>query len=83
MYNGNAVENVHANATPLAKPTERVLLYFLLIILAKNPNIKAKARKRSIAYPIIKSWEISNKTEVDNEIMKKNLKIFPAIQPFA
>ena len=82
MYNGSAVENVQANAIPLARPTERVFLYFLLIIFAKNPNINAKARNRSIAYPMINSWEIFNKIEADNEIIKNNLNIFPTIQPF-
>ena len=53
MYIGSAVENVQANAIPLASPTERVLLYFLLIIFAKNPNINAKAKNKIIAYPII------------------------------
>ena len=76
------MENVQANAIPLAKPDERVLLYFLLIMFAKNPNINAKARNRIIAYPIIKSWEISNKMEVDNDIIKNSLKILPAIQPY-
>ena len=76
------MENVQANAIPLAKPDERVLLYFRLIMFAKNPNINAKARNRIIAYPIIKSWEISNKIEADKEIIKNNLKIFPMIQPF-
>ena len=71
------MENVQANAIPLAKPDERVLLYFRLIMFAKNPNINAKARNRTIAYPIIKSWEISNKIEADKEIIKNNLKIFP------
>ena len=49
MYIGSAVENVQANAIPFANPTERVLLYFLPTIFAKNPNINAKARNRSIA----------------------------------
>jgi|TARA_Y100001980_G_C14231250_1_gene83516 hypothetical protein len=53
MYIGSAVENVQANAIPLANPTERVLLYFLLIIFDKNPNINAKVRNKIIAYPII------------------------------
>ena len=82
MYKGNAVEIVQAKATPLAKPTDSVLLYFLLIIFDKNPNINAKARNRIIAYPIINSWEISNKMEVDNDIIKNSLKILPAIQPY-
>ena len=55
------MENVQANVIPLARPDERVLLYFLPIIFAKNPNINAKARNRSIAYPTINSWEIFNK----------------------
>ena len=42
-----------------------------------NPNINAKARNRIIAYPIINSWEISNKIEVDKEIIKNfNRSIF-------
>ena len=81
-YNGSAVENVQANAIPLASPTERVLLYFLLIIFAKNPNISAKARNKIIAYPIINNREISNRIETDKEIIRNNLKIFPIIQPF-
>tara|TARA_B100000989_G_scaffold165262_1_gene123534 strand:- start:204 stop:437 length:234 start_codon:yes stop_codon:yes gene_type:complete len=76
------VENVQANVIPLARPDERVLLYFLPIIFAKNPNINAKARNRSIAYPMINSWEIFNKIEVDKEIIRNSLKIFPTIQPF-
>ena len=76
------MENVQANVIPLARPDERVLLYFLPIIFAKNPNINAKARNRSIAYPMINSWEISNKIEADKEIIKNSLNIFPTIQPF-
>ena len=79
---GSAVENVQANVIPLANPTERVLLFFLLIIFAKNPNINAKARNKIIAYPMINSWEISNKIEADKEIIRNNLNIFPTIQPF-
>ena len=81
-YNGRAVENVQANAIPLARPTDKVLLNFLLIIFAKKPNINAKARNKIIAYPTINSWEISNKIEVDKEMIRNNLKILPAIQPF-
>ena len=81
-YIGSAAENVQANAIPLANPTERVLLYFRLIIFAKNPNISAKARNKSTAYPMINSWEISNKIEADNEIIRNSLHIFPTIQPF-
>ena len=76
------MENVQANAIPLARPDERVLLYFLPIIFAKNPNINAKARNRSIAYPMINSWEIFNKIEADKEIIRNSLNIFPTIQPF-
>ena len=75
------MENVQANAIPLARPDERVLLYFLPIIFAKNPNINAKARNRSIAYPIINNWEIFNKIEADKEIIRNSLNIFPTIQP--
>ena len=75
------MENVQANAIPLANPTERVLLCFLLIIFAKNPNIKAKARNKIIAYPMINSWEIFNKIEADKEIIRNSLNIFPTIQP--
>ena len=82
MYNGNAVENVQANVIPLARPDERVLLYFLPMIFAKNPNINAKARNRSIAYPMINSWEIFNQIETDKEIIRNSLNIFPMIQPF-
>ena len=82
MYIGSAVENVQANAIPLANPTERGLLYFLLIIFAKNPNINAKARNKIIAYPMINSWEIFNKIEADKEIIRNSLNIFPTIQPF-
>ena len=81
-YNGSAVENVQANAIPLARPDERVLLYFLPIIFAKNPNINAKARNKIIAYPIINNWEIFKSIEVDKEIIRNNLNIFPTIQPF-
>ena len=63
------MENVQANAIPLANPTEKVLLYFLPIIFAKNPNINAKARNKIIAYPMINSWEIFNKIEADKEII--------------
>ena len=82
MYIGSAVENVQANAIPLANPTERVLLYFLLTIFAENPNINPKARNKIIASPMINSWEISNKIEVDKEIIRNSLNIFPTIQPF-
>ena len=82
-YIGSAEENVQANATPLANPTESVLLYFLLMIFAKNPNIKAKARNKIIAYPKINNWEISKSIEADMEIIRNNLNIFPTIQPFA
>ena len=75
------MENVQANAIPLARPDERVLLYFLLMIFAKNPNINAKARNRSIAYPMINSWEIFNQIETDKEIIRNSLNIFPTIQP--
>ena len=76
------MENVQANVIPLARPDERVLLYFLPMIFVKNPNINAKARNRSIAYPMINSWEIFNKIEADNEIIRNSLNIFPMIQPF-
>ena len=76
------MENVQANVIPLARPDERVLLYFLPMIFAKNPNINAKARNRSIAYPMINSWEIFNKIEADKEIIRNILNIFPTIQPF-
>ena len=76
------MENVQANVIPLARPDERVLLYFLLMIFAKNPNINAKARNRSIAYPMINSWEIFNQIETDKEIIRNSLNIFPMIQPF-
>ena len=76
------MENVQANAIPLARPDERVFLYFLLIIFAKNPNINAKARNRSIAYPMINSWETFNQIETDKEIIRNSLNIFPSIQPF-
>ena len=76
------MENVQANVIPLAKPTDNVLLYFLLTIFAKNPNINAKARNRIIAYPTINSWEISNKIEVDKDMIRNNLKMLPTIQPF-
>ena len=76
------MENVQANVIPLARPDERVLLYFLPMIFAKNPNINAKARNRSIAYPMINSWEIFNKIETDKEIIRNSLNIFPTIQPF-
>jgi len=59
-----------------------VLLYFLLTIFAKNPNINAKARNRIIAYPTINSWDISNKIEVDKDMIRNNLKMLPTIQPF-
>ena len=75
------MENVQANVIPLARPDERVLLYFLPMIFAKNPNINAKARNRSIAYPMINSWEIFNKIEADKEIIRNSLNIFPTIQP--
>ena len=76
------MENVQANVIPLARPDERVLLYFLPMIFAKNPNINAKARNRSIAYPMINSWEMFNKIEADKEIIRNSLNIFPTIQPF-
>ena len=76
------MENVQANVIPLARPDERVLLYFLPMIFAKNPNINAKARNRSIAYPMINSWGIFNKIEADKEIIRNSLNIFPKIQPF-
>ena len=76
------MENVQANAIPLAMPDERVLLYFLPTIFAKNPNINAKARNRSIAYPMINSWEIFNKIEADKETIRNSLNIFPTIQPY-
>ena len=76
------MENVQASVIPLARPDERVLLYFLPMIFAKNPNINAKARNRSIAYPMINSWEIFNKIEADKEIIRNSLNIFPTIQPF-
>ena len=76
------MENVQANVIPLARPDERVLLYFLPMIFAKNPNINAKARNRSIAYHMINSWEIFNKIEADKEIIRNSLNIFPTIQPF-
>ena len=76
------MENVQANVIPLARPDERVLLYFLPMIFVKNPNINVKARNRSIAYPIINSWEIFNKIEADKEIIRNSLNIFPIIQPF-
>ena len=76
------MENVQANAIPLASPDERVLLYFLPMIFAKNPNINANARNKSIAYPMINSWEIFNKIEADKEIIRNSLNIFPKIQPF-
>ena len=76
------MENVQANVIPLARPDERVLLYFLPMIFAKNPNINAKARNRSIAYPMINSWEIFNQIETDKEIIRNSLNIFPTIQPF-
>ena len=76
------MENVQANAIPLARPTDKVLLNFLLIIFAKKPNINAKARNKIIAYPIINNREISNRIETDNEIIRNNLKIFPTTQPF-
>ena len=76
------MENVQANVIPLARPDERVLLYFLPMIFAKNPNINAKARNRSIAYPMINSWEIFNKIEADKEIIRNSLNIFPTIQPY-
>ena len=82
MYIGSAVENVQANAIPLANPTERVLLYFLLIIFDKNPNINAKVRNKIIAYPIINNWEIFKRIEADKEIIRNSLNIFPNIQPF-
>ena len=75
------MDNVQAKAIPLARPDERVLLYFLLIIFAKNPNINAKARNRSIAYPMMNSWEIFNQIETDKEIIRNSLNIFPTIQP--
>ena len=75
------MENVQANAIPLARPDERVLLYFLLMIFAKNPNINAKARNRRIAYPMINNWEIFNQIETDKEIIRNSLNIFPTIQP--
>ena len=76
------MENVQANVIPLARPDERVLLYFLPMIFGKNPKINAKARNRSIAYPMINSWEIFNKIEADKEIIRNSLNIFPNIQPF-
>ena len=48
-YNGRAVENVQASVVPLARPTDKVLLYFRLIIFAKNPKINEKAINRMIA----------------------------------
>ena len=76
------MENVQANVIPLARPDEKVLLYFLPMIFVKNPNINAKAINRSIAYPMINSWEIFNKIEADKEIIRNSLNIFPTIQPF-
>ena len=82
VANFKTTYEIKPNAIPLARPDERVLLYFLLMIFAKNPNINAKARNRSIAYPMINSWEIFNQIETDKEIIRNSLNIFPMIQPF-